>query len=124
MPVQAWSKKREKIRRRTIMAYINLVHKHFDEKHLAEVIEEMKKIGSPIIKAVKLEDEEYQALEGCHRIRAAKILGLPIKVELIEENDERIISEITDVDRSSTVKEFCDWAFNNTKEVEIEIIEK
>ena len=59
------------------MIGIILVHNHYSKEHLTEVMEEMKTLGTPTIKAVYLpEYDAYVALEGCHRIRAAKALEL------------------------------------------------
>jgi hypothetical protein len=63
---------------------IALVHKHFDAAHLEEVKNTMQTLGAPEIKAVYVECMDmFVALEGCHRIRAAKALGLvPVIVEM------------------------------------------
>lgn len=56
---------------------IQLVHSYFDEKHLEKVISEMKTLGAPKIKAVWCEElDRWLAVEGCHRLRAALLLGL------------------------------------------------
>ena len=62
---------------------IILPHKHFDADHLAAVIEAMRTLGAPTIKAVNC-GEFYVALEGSHRIRAAQALGLMPVIEEIE----------------------------------------
>ena len=94
---------------------IALVHKHFNEKHLEEVKTEMIKLGAPVIKAVWMECYgHYAALEGCHRIRAAKDLGLTPEIEEVEYSDELVdgmdgewtISEIADDSYKSVIIEF------------------
>ena len=94
---------------------IALVHKHFDGKHLEEVKAEMIKLGSPVIKAVWMECyNHYAALEGCHRIRAAKELGLTPVIEEVEYSDKLVdgmdgewtVSEIADDSYKSVVIEF------------------
>lgn len=56
---------------------IALYHNDYDKEHLKKIIEKMKILGSPKIKAIWIEAYEcWAALEGCHRIRAAKKLGL------------------------------------------------
>jgi hypothetical protein len=80
---------------------ITLVHNHFDQAHLDKVIEEMKTLGAPIIRAFYDEfNDEYVALEGCHRIRAAKELGLIPEVEVLDfsELEEMVLSQATDFD--------------------------
>lgn len=56
---------------------IALIHTFFDNKHLDEVVEEMRVLGPPRLRAIWLEDKGmWAALEGCHRTRAAARLGL------------------------------------------------
>jgi len=56
---------------------VALYHKSYNEQHLAEVKVEMQKRGAPVIRAIWSEVYEmWMAVEGCHRIRAAKDLGL------------------------------------------------
>ena len=63
---------------------IQLVHNHFSAEHLAAVIEQMKTLGAPEIHAVwNACADQWVALEGSHRIRAAKKLGLaPVIIEV------------------------------------------
>ena len=70
------------------MITIALIHNHFDKNHLEEVKQEMKILGAPKIKAVWMECYNmYAALEGCHRIRAAKELGLVPEIIELDYND-------------------------------------
>ena len=92
---------------------IALVHDHFDEAHLAEVIEEMKTLGTPVIKAVWMECfNHWAALEGCHRIRAAKEMGLTPEIEEVAYSDDpcdvdgMTVAEVADRSRESDVIEF------------------
>ena len=56
---------------------IALLHKHYSNEHLNEVIAEMQMIGSPKIRAIWSEMFGiWMAVEGCHRLRAAQQLGL------------------------------------------------
>jgi hypothetical protein len=88
---------------------IALLHKDYNESHLQEVIEEMKKLGAPTIKAVWMECyNHFAALEGCHRIRAAKKLGLIPEIEEVEYSDEEIIGDSGDV---YTVSELADESY-------------
>lgn len=75
---------------------IALVHNHFNQEHLEEVKAQMIKLGTPKIKAVWMECYEmYAALEGCHRLRAAKELGLI--PEIIELNYDDVCDlQVTD----------------------------
>ncbi len=92
---------------------IALVHNHYDNEHLAEVIEEMKTLGAPTIKAVWMECYgHWAALEGCHRIRAAKEMGLTPEIEEVEYSDDHCdvdgmtVAEVADRSRESDVIEF------------------
>ncbi len=100
---------------------IALTHNHFDESHLEEVKKEMIKLGAPTIKAVWMEVfGHWAAMEGCHRIRAAKELGLTPIIEEVEYSEETTlevlgcddsgegytVSYIADTSYSSNVFEF------------------
>lgn len=56
---------------------IALIHTEFRQTHLDKVMEQMRELGPPVIRAVWCEDRGFwAALEGCHRCRAASKLGL------------------------------------------------
>ena len=56
---------------------IALLHKHYSADHLDSVKSEMTKRGAPVIRATWSDVYGmWMAFEGCHRIRAAKALGL------------------------------------------------
>jgi hypothetical protein len=94
---------------------IALVHDHFDDAHLDDVIAEMKTLGAPTIKAVWMECyDRYQALEGCHRIRAAKALGLVPSIEEVEYSDDMVSTVIGDVDDDYPISSYCDDTYRNT----------
>lgn len=63
-----------------------------DADRLAVVIEEMRSLGAPTIKAVNCGDY-YMALEGSHRLAAAKALGLAPIIEVLEQDDMIDITE-------------------------------
>jgi len=56
------------------------------KEHLDEVIKEMRRLGSPTIRVVDCSDH-YQAIEGSHRIEAARILRLPLNLEVLDQDD-------------------------------------
>jgi hypothetical protein len=94
---------------------IALVHNHYDEAHLAAVIEEMKTLGAPVIKAVWMECyDHWAALEGCHRIRAAAALGLTPEIDEVEYSDApcdvdgMTVADVADRSRESEVVKFED----------------
>lgn len=85
---------------------IALVHSHYNEDHLEAVKAEMLKIGSPKIRAVWMESlGHFAAIEGCHRIRAAKALGLTPEIIEVEYSNE--IAEGSE----STIEEICDCSY-------------
>jgi hypothetical protein len=93
---------------------IQIFHNHYEEEKLNKVIEEMKLLGAPEIKAVYDDlNGIYLAAEGCHRIRAAKELNLiPEIVEIsIEEALEINIKESGD-ERSLEMFEEFFWLKN------------
>ena len=61
-----------------------LLHAHFDQEHLVAVTDEMRRLGPPTLRAIEAGDNCAYLLEGCHRARAAKALGLPITIEWVD----------------------------------------
>lgn len=56
------------------MLIINPLHHHFDPVRLDRVVERMKTLGAPEIRAY-FDGTIWHAREGTHRLRAAKLLG-------------------------------------------------
>jgi len=54
--------------------------------HLDEVVGEMRRMGSPTIRVVDCSDF-LVAIEGCHRIEAARILGIPVNLDILAQDD-------------------------------------
>ena len=74
---------------------ITLMHDHYDQEHLDHVTEEMKTLGAPRIKAIWMECWcTWVALEGCHRLRAAKVLGLTPEIEAVDYNEDVMASDL------------------------------
>lgn len=94
---------------------IALVHDHYSEEHLEEVIEQMKVLGAPEIHAVWMECYgHYAALEGCHRIRAAKELGLTPEIEIVDYSDEMASTILGyDGDEDYPISEICDDSYKS-----------
>ena len=91
---------------------VALVHDHYDQDHLEAVKSEMITIGAPVIKAVWMECYGiYAALEGCHRIRAAKELGLEPIIDEVEYSDD-MASTVSgyDGDGDYPISAICDDA--------------
>lgn len=95
---------------------IALVHDHYSEEHLAEVIEQMKALGAPKIHAVWMPCyDHYAALEGCHRIRAAKVLGLVPEIIEVDYSDEMASTILGyDGDEDYPISEICDDSYKST----------
>jgi len=71
------------------MTTIALYHKHYSKDHLAEVKNEMVKLGAPRIRAIWSDlYGMWLAVEGCHRLRAAQELGLTPEIIDITNDDE------------------------------------
>ena len=71
-----------------------LLHNHFDPQQLESVVGDMKILGSPVIRCYDLGfDGLYQAIEGCHRIRAAVELGIGIELKVLDPS-----TKISDLD--------------------------
>ena len=69
------------------MLSIVLYHNHYNEEHLEEVKKIMQKRGTPTIRCFWDEcNGIWFAVEGCHRLRAAKELGLiPVIKDISEQ---------------------------------------
>jgi hypothetical protein len=67
------------------MTTLYTIHEHNDEK-LQSVIEEMRTLGSATVRVVDCGDF-LMALEGCHRIAAAKETGIPLDLIILEQDD-------------------------------------
>lgn len=95
---------------------IALLHGHYNEQHLEDVKKEMLTLGAPKIHAVWMECYDmYAALEGCHRIRAAKELGLTPVIIDVEYSDE-MCSTIDgyDGEEDYMISEICDDCYKST----------
>lgn len=66
---------------------IILPHSHYDIEHLQTVKAEMERLGAPKIKVVDCGDN-YVALEGAHRLRAALELDIVPRLDVIKYEPE------------------------------------
>ena len=82
---------------------ISLYHNHYSKTHLDQVKQKMQVLGPPTIRAIwSATYGMWMAIEGCHRLRAAKDLGVtPI---------------ISDVSGQQTVNIQCD---GRTKRIKV-----
>ena len=89
---------------------IVLAHNHYDQSHLDAVVDQMRDQGAPTIRVYDLEfDGLVQAIEGCHRLRAAEILGIEPELEFIDKG--MLCSDVDglDFDGAEYVYEIGDW---------------
>ena len=90
---------------------IVLAHNHFNQGKLDSVIAEMVVLGAPKIRVYDLGfDNLVQAIEGCHRLRAAEHLEIEPIIVFVDE-DEKIKDLGLDWDDNTavTVAEIGDW---------------
>lgn len=91
-----------------------------ENAHLAEVISEMAELGTPTIKAVWMEVYgAWVALEGSHRIAAAKALGLTPEIEEVEYDELGAFAgmdlDCYGKDACEALTELCDSAWERSK---------
>lgn len=68
------------------MIRINAYHEiDTDTDHYRKVLEDMRRLGAPTIRAVFIFGIGLVALEGCHRLAAAEELGLVPEIEILED---------------------------------------
>lgn len=61
-----------------MMVIVTPLHEHYSSAHLNHVIEQMRRLGPPKIRAYfDPVSGAWMAQEGTHRLRAAKRLGIP-----------------------------------------------
>ena len=92
---------------------ITLVHDHYEQDHLDQVVAEMQTLGAPTVKAVWMECwDSWCALEGCHRLRAAEVLGLTPEIEAVEYDDTTTVTDLgLDFQDDFQVCEIVDGAY-------------
>jgi hypothetical protein len=84
---------------------IALFHRHYDEQHLQQVMQQMQTLGAPTIKAVWMENyQHWVALEGTHRILAAKMLGITPIIDDVDYDDSTFTADDGDI---YTISEVC-----------------
>ena len=99
------------------MTTVILLHAYYDEEHLKEVVSEMQTLGTPTVRVIWSEVYgAYLALEGCHRIRAAKQLGLVPVFEVVEFEDvTEVVNDVCDgiLEDDDTFETIIDRAVNS-----------
>ena len=99
------------------MTNVILLHASFDQQHLDEVISEMQTLGTPTVRVIWSEVYgAYLALEGCHRIRAAKQLGLNPAFEVVVFEDvTEVVNDVCDgiLEDDDTFETIIDRAVNS-----------
>lgn len=85
-----------------------------DDDHLERVINYMRTMGAPVIRAVWVElYDMWAAIEGSHRLAAAQELGLtpeiiPVPADTDDDMDMRIDCLAEDFQNNDTVGEFIE----------------
>ncbi len=93
---------------------VKLLHSDYDKEHLAEVTEQMRHLGAPTIKAVVNQWDQYCAVEGCHRLRAALALGLVPTLEVVDYETGAMLlyDESGDYQNEQEMAEFVDGEYD------------
>jgi hypothetical protein len=73
------------------MTTIYAKHEPYETGHLGDVVAEMRLTGAPTIRVMALADGFYAALEGSHRLAAARYLGLGPKLIQLEPDAPMLI---------------------------------
>lgn len=92
-----------------------------DADKLQAVIEEMRTLGSPKIRALWCGDH-YRAIEGSHRVAAAAALGVAVEIVEVEMDDVIENHDIQDIPASCTVEEIMDYCDYSSAAYDVEII--
>ena len=79
-----------------------------DDAHLASVIADMRRLGPPRIRAC-WQGDHYCALEGSHRVEAARRLGLPVLIVEMAEDALLCGHDLDDLDDDCTVADVLEW---------------
>lgn len=94
------------------MTTIVLLHNYYDQKHLDDVVEQMRHKGAPTIRAYDLGfDDLVQAIDGCHRLRACEILHITPIIEYLDPDTQMSDIDTDEYDLLDDVKvgELGDW---------------
>jgi len=70
-------------------------------RHLKKVIDDMLKKGSPVVRVYEVDSGEYYALEGSHRLTAAKELGFIPVFEEMALGDS--VEDFVDIEKSDMI---------------------
>lgn len=84
-----------------------------NDNQLNQVIDEMRTLGAPVIRAVWVEcHDAWVALEGTHRLHAAQRLGLTPIIDEVEYSDDVTTADLgLDWYEPMTIAEVCDEAW-------------
>jgi hypothetical protein len=90
-----------------------LLHTDIDDAKLADVKQKMKLMGAPKIKAVWMECHNlWAAIEGTHRLHAAKSLGLMPIIDPVGYSDEAHENHAECGDYDCSISSICDRVGN------------
>lgn len=91
-----------------------------EEKHLERVIERMKEVGEPTIRAW-WDGEKFLAIEGSHRLHAAERLGYLVEIEDVDLEDTIDNHDLDDLPKSTTVEVIINYMSDSKSFVNVEI---
>ena len=89
-----------------------------DPTHLAEVMEAMRELGTPVIRAVWMEVYgAWVALEGSHRLAAAAELGIFPEIEQVQYDEVTPLEDLgcDDSGDGFTLADICDGAYDSSR---------
>lgn len=104
---------------------MNLITLHkADDAKVISVINEMRTRGAPTLRAVDMGDDVWVALEGTHRICAAKGLGLTPIITPIAYGDDELPEDIQDEveEYGVTIEDFVDSVYRSATQGRTEIV--
>jgi hypothetical protein len=101
------------------MKTVIIMHNHYRPEHVDEVVEIMRTLGAPEIRAIwNPVHEMWMAVEGCHRLRAAKVLGLtPIIIDI--SSDETATIDIDGAPETFAVADLYEYIADRCEAREI-----
>lgn len=92
-----------------------------DQAHLIKVVDDMRQLGAPTIRAIWLDyADSWVALEGTHRLNAAKKIGITPTIQEVSYDD---VCDMDITDKSlgldidmpgTTIEQYCDMCVRDS----------
>lgn len=77
-----------------------------DKKHLVKIKEQMKEMGPPVIRMVD-RDKYLVAIEGSHRLHAARDMKVPVIVKFVNPDSFTIQHDFKDIPKKVRIGELA-----------------